>query len=310
MRKSFLILALALLVVSFALPGAAKSKMSLWDVYENFFVNAKYVDLSHTITPYMPIWEGFGQPEFYPTKCGVSNMGEWAHKGDVFNYKDHGFCCNAYFLPTDQMGTQLDVPAHFNPYGTTVEKIPATYVIRPLVVVDVHEQTAKEPDYQCQVKDIKAWEAEHGTIPEGSVVMIRSDHSKTWDNRKEFEAHLPGVSLEAVKYLHETRHVLFHGHECLDTDTTSNFASEAWILKQNYCQAEGVSDLWKVPATGALIAVGFPKFLGGTGCYVRYIAICPPDWKYGESIAENPGFPLPSFDKPLYYDKEKGYRVR
>jgi len=289
--------------------NAYGTKYPLWNVYYKYFENAKLVDLSHTITPYMVIWKGFGQPKFYPTKCGVEVPG-FAKKGDVFNYKDHGFCCNAYYLPTDQMGTQLDAPAHFNPYGTTQDKIPVTYVIRPLVVIDVHKQTEKDPDYECQISDIKAWEAKHGKIPAGSVVMIRSDWSKKWNDREAFEAHVPGICLEAVKFLHLQRHILFHGHECLDTDSTSNFASESWILHHNYTQAEGVTNLDKVPEAGALIAVGFPKFLGGTGSYARYIAICPPNWKYGVSIKENPGFPLPTYDKPLYYDETKGYRTR
>jgi len=309
MRKSFLILALALLVVSFALPGAARSKMGLWDVYENFFVNAKYVDLTHAITPDIPIWVGFGPTEFFPTKCG-RDMGDWASKGDVFNYEDHGFVATGYRFTTDQCGTQLDAPAHFYKFGATVDEYPATYCIRPLVVIDVHEQTEKEPAYHCNLADVKAWEDEHGAIPEGSVVMIRSDHSKKWENKEEFEAHLPGVNLDAIKYLHETRHILFHGHECLDTDTTGAMIGETWILHHNYCQAEGVSNLWMVPEAGALIAIGFPKLKGGVGGYARYIAICPPDWKYGESVAENMGAPLPEHKEPLRWDKEKGMRVR
>jgi len=271
MRKSFLILALVVFFVSFTLPGAARSKMSLWDVYENFFVNAKYVDLTHAITPDIPIWVGFGPTEFFPTRCG-RDMGDWASKGDVFNYEDHGFVATGYRFTTDQ--------------------------------------TEKEADYHCTLADVKAWEDEHGAIPEGSVVMVRSDQSKKWENKEEFEAHLPGVNLDAIKYLHETRHILFHGHECLDTDTTGAMIGETWILHHNYCQAEGVSNLWMVPEAGALIAIGFPKLKGGVGGYARYIAICPPDWKYGESVAENMGAPLPEHKKPLRWDKEKGMRVR
>jgi hypothetical protein len=31
---------------------------------------------------------------------------------------------------------------------------------------------------------------------------------------------IPGVGLDALKFLHEDRHILFHGHEPLDTDST------------------------------------------------------------------------------------------
>ena len=297
------------LVVLFAastLFGFAK-KPALWAIYDAHFANAKYVDLTHAFTPNIPVWAGFGHAKFKPCRAGIDWPG-YVSKGDVFEYEKHGFIATAYELPTDQYGTQLDPPAHFYPKGATIDQLPATYCIRPLVVIDVHEKVEKEPDYHCTLDDIKAWETKYGEIPEGSVVMIRSDQSKKWPT-KAFEEHLPGITLDALKYLHEERHILFHGHECLDTDTTGAMIGETWLLTHNYCQAEGVANLWMVPETGALIAVGYAKPMGGTGGYARYIAICPPDWEYGVSIDEAPGAPLPE-DNPLHWDEEKGMRVR
>jgi hypothetical protein len=74
-------------------------------------------------------------------------------------------------------------------------------------------------------------------------------------------------------------------------------------LHNNYCQAEGVMNLDKVPEAGALITIGFAKPQGGTGGYVRYIAICPQNWKYGVSVLESPGVPLPKQPYPLKRDK-------
>ena len=59
----------------------------------------------------------------------------------------------------------------------------------------------------------------------------------------------------------------------------------------------------------ALIAIGFPKFKGGVGGYARYIAICPPDWKYGVSVGEIPEAPLPKMDKKLRWDEKEGART-
>jgi kynurenine formamidase len=264
---------------------------TLWKVYDKYFTSAKYVDLTHAFSPTIPVWAGFGHAKFKPCRCGAEMPG-YAAKGEEFDYEKHGFIATAYELPTDQYGTQLDPPAHFNSKGATIDKLPATYCIRPLAVIDVHEKVEEEPDYHCTLEDIKAWEEKHGVIPEGSVVMIRSDQSKKWPT-KAFEEHLPGITLDALKYLHEERHILFHGHECLDTDTTGAMIGETWLLTNNYCQAEGVANLDKVPEAGALISIGYAKPEGGTGGYARYIAICPPDWKYGTSIAETPGVPLP-----------------
>ena len=42
----------------------------------------------------------------------------------------------------------------------------------------------------------------------------------------------PAEKRAAMKFLHEQRHILFHGHEPLDTDTTPNLEGEAWLLSR------------------------------------------------------------------------------
>lgn len=179
------------------------------------------------------------------------------------------------------------------------------------MVISIVDEVAKDPGYSLKVSDIKKWEAKHGRIPAGSVVMVRSDWSKEWPNpelatRKVF----PGVSLAALKFLHLKRHILFHGHETLDTDTTSTLVGEYWLMHHGYTQAEGVTNLDKVPATGCLVNIGYPKFKGGLGGYARYIAICPSDWKYGIKIGQVPEAPLAKNKKILQWDKKLGIRVR
>ena len=226
-------------------------------------------------------------------------------KGDVFTYEKHGFIASAYELTTDQYGTQLDPPAHFNPTGATISDLPPTYALRPLVVINVAPQVLKDENYHLQVSDITAWEKKHGRIPEGSVVMVRSDWSKKWGDAKRFgtKPH-PGVGLAALKLLHLERKILMHGHEPLDTDTTDNLEGENWLLKNNFAQAEGVNNLDKVPEKGALISIGYAKPLGGTGGFARYVAIAPSNWPHGVTVAEAPGAPLPVQPHPLKRDAD------
>jgi hypothetical protein len=58
------------------------------------------------------------------------------------------------------------------------------------------------------------------------------------------------------------------------------------------------------------VAIGYPKLGGGTGGYARYIAICPPDWKYGVAVGEVPEAPLARQQRPLHWDAKLGMRVR
>jgi kynurenine formamidase len=288
--------------------GAAEGK-SLWPVYESALKGAKYVDLTHTIKPNIPVWAGFAESTFAPARAG-SDIEGFAKKGDVYTYAKHGFEATEYGLRTDQLGTQLDPPAHWAPEYPALDELPATYAIRPLAVISIVDQVNANPNYALQVTDIEAWEKKHGRIPEGSVVFVRSDWSKAWpDPKLATLKEFPGVGLDALKFLHEQRKILFHGHEPLDTDSTPNLEGEHWLMHHGYTQAEGVANLDKAPETGALVIIGYPKFGGGLGGYARYIAVCPPDWPHGATIGPEDA-PLPKSEKPLHYDATAGMRVR
>ena len=274
----------------------------LWQVYDQAFKGAKYIDLTHTIRPDIPVWYGFGPSKFGPALNPKT--------GKPYSYKADGFEAMHYDLSTDQLGTQLDPPAHWAPEYPSIDELPPTYAVRPLVVISIVDQVKKDPGYQMRVSDIAAWEKAHGPVPAGSVVFIRSDWSKRW-NEKGIAANpvFPGVTLAALKFLHLERHILMHGHEPLDTDTTPTLEGEAWLMHHGYTQAEGVTHLDRVAETGCLVAIGYPKFKGGTGGYARYVAICPHDWKFGVTIGAGDA-PLPKSDHPLHWDPKAGTKVR
>jgi kynurenine formamidase len=296
------ILTVVTVLTALVLPCRAEMP-PLWHLYQQYLKEAKYVDLTHAIEPDSPVWKGFAPSEFLPSSVPET--------GQPYSYEKDGFVANAYRLSTDQLCTQLDPPAHWAPHFPAIDELPATYTLRPLVVIPMVRQVRSNPGYQLGVEDIVAWEKLHGAIPEGSVVFLRSDWHKRWKEPDFAGAKaFPGITLEALRYLHLQRRILFHGHEPLDTDTTPTLEGEAWLLHNGYAQAEGLANLDQVPETGALVAIGFAKFAGGTGGYARYIAICPPDWPYGVSVGEVPEAPLPRFHKPLRWDPERGRRVR
>ena len=74
---------------------------------------------------------------------------------------------------------------------------------------------------------------EHGEIPDGAVVMFRSDWHERWATQPDRynEKPFPGVALETAKYLREEKDIPFHGHEPLDTDTTAGLPIRRNVLK-------------------------------------------------------------------------------
>jgi kynurenine formamidase len=295
-----------------AFPAGAGAKPAhatgLWKVYERQLSRARYIDLTHTIAPTIPVWKGFGTSAFSPTVDPSTGL--------AYTYAKDGFEATSYQLATDQLGTQLDPPAHWAPEYPAIDELPATYAVRPLVVISIAKQVRTDPGYALRVSDVKAFEARHGRIPAGSVVMVRSDWSHKWTEdagaAKALAADpvFPGVSLAALKFLHLKRHILFHGHEPLDTDTTPTLEGEAWLMHHGYTQAEGVGDLKGVPSVGCLVSMGFPKLKGGLGGYARYIAICPPASTGRGVKVSGADAPLPRSDSPLHWDPALGYRTR
>jgi kynurenine formamidase len=283
--------------------NAADRAPGLWSLYEQRLREAKYIDLTHTITPDIPVWRGFGPSTFGPAVNPET--------GEPYSYEVQGFEATRYSLSTDQLGTQLDPPAHWAPEYPGIDELPPTYALRPLVVISIVDQVARDSGYALRVADVLAWEGRHGRVPAGSVVMVRSDWSKRWpDPALATESPFPGVSLEALQFLHEQRHILFHGHEPLDTDATPTLEGEHWLMHHGYAQAEGVANLDRVPEVGCLVTIGFAKFGGGLGGYARYIAICPPDSAYGVVVGEVPEAPLPRSDRELAWDPARGTRTR
>ena len=126
--------------------GDAAERDGLWAVYESALKGAKYVDLTHTITPDISVWAGFAASSFAPATAG-SDIEGFAKKGDIYTYATHGFEATEYRLRTDQLGTQLDPPAHWAPEYPAIDELPASYAIRPLVVISMVEQLKTNPNY-------------------------------------------------------------------------------------------------------------------------------------------------------------------
>jgi kynurenine formamidase len=255
------------------------------------------------LTPQIPVWRGFGPSFFEPAVDPAT--------GEPYTFAESGFEATAYRLSTDQFGTQLDPPAHWAPEFAAIDELPPTFAVRKLVVISIVRQVKRDFNYHLQVSDIRRFERRHGRIPAGSVVFVRSDWSKRWpDPVLTTLTEFPGVSLEALQFLHLKRDILFHGHEPLDTDSTPTLEGEAWLMHNGFAQAEGLADLSGVPATGCLLNMGFPRFGGGVGGFARYVAICPPDTERGVSIGELPEAPLQEYATPLHWDPALGMRVR
>jgi kynurenine formamidase len=246
------------------------AKMSLLEIYD-VMKKKHWVDLSHTFEPGIPHWPGFPNEEretLYYYDEGVGSRGSLG----VFIQR---------FCHVGQWGTHVDPPAHFIKGKRTVDQIGVQEMFLPLVVLDIHEKAAQNPDYAVTMEDVKAWEAKHGKIPEGCFVALRTDWSKRWPNdavmQNEDSAgvkHFPGWSMPVLKYLYDERKITASGHETADNGPVG-WDMEKYVLDTNHYQIELLTNLDQVPEFGALIVATFPKPKNGSGFPARVFAILP-----------------------------------
>ena len=228
----------------------------------------QFVDLTHSFSPATPVWSGFGEATF-SAACDPKTHQPYTIEHDGFR--------TTFYSMVGQYGTHVDPPAHFRSDGMTMDQIPLKQMILPLVVFDLTPLLGKDPNHALSVDDIGAWEKEHGRVPAGAFAALRTDMYRDWEsNPTRFKrSPFPAWSLAAIRFLFEERKVTAIGHESLDTDTTESMESETWILKQNHFQIEAMANLDKVPPTGAVIVVTWPKVEHGVGFPARAFAILP-----------------------------------
>src|SRR5437868_242713 len=268
--RGWLVIALSLLVSH---PAAAEP--SLLEI-QKILAGKKFVDLTQTFEPGIPKWKGFPDEK--------REVAYWYEKGR--GSLGEGFF-SEIFTHVGQWGTHVDPPAHFIKGLRTVDQIQPKEMILPLVLIDVHDECAKNSDYTLSIERLKKWEADHGQIPSTAFVAMRTDWSKRWPDAAKMDnkdakgvAHYPGWSLPALKFLYEERKITASGHETTDTDpgvatTKEDYSLETYILSTNHYQIELLANLDQVPEAGAIAVVSFPKPKGGSGFPARVFAILP-----------------------------------
>ncbi len=187
----------------------------------------------------------------------------------------------------EHTGTHYDAPIHWvsgkDFPNNTVDTIPADKFIAPAVVIDCSRETAANHDFVLTRSVLEAWEAAHGPIPAGCWVLLRTDWSKrsgaAYANMKEDGAHTPGPDPEAVRFLVEERDVLGFGTETIGTDAgqahhfTPPYPAHFYMHGKGRYGLQCLSNLDKLPATGAVIVSPPLKIQGGSGSPLRVLAL-------------------------------------
>src|SRR5918993_4396088 len=120
------------------------------------------VDLTHVFSPSLPVYPGYKPLQVRPR----------------FTIARDGFADNEMTFD-EHTGTHIDAPSHFVAGAVPADRIPVDRLIAPLVVISITARAAKDPDTLVSVDDLLRWEKQHGRMPAGALVAMRSG----WDER-------------------------------------------------------------------------------------------------------------------------------
>jgi kynurenine formamidase len=151
-------------------------------------------------------------------------------------------------------------------------------------VIDVTEDVARDPDFLLTVERLGAWEAEHGRIPPGAWVLLRTGWSRRADASAFINAladgpHSPGFDARTSQVLAEDRDVLGVGVETIGTDAGQAgtfdppFPNHAIMHGAGKFGLASLCHLDQLPPTGAIVIAAPLKIVNGSGSPLRVLAI-------------------------------------
>ena len=239
------------------------------------------VDLTQPLGPATPV---IGLPPIFGASPGVTI--------DVISrYDDRG---PAWYWNTlrfgEHTGTHFDAPIHWvtgrDLPGNACDTIPPRRFIGPACVIDVTGDVETNVDFLLTAQRIEAWEREHGAIPAGAWVLLRTGWSARTDpaaflNVAADGPHSPGFDADASRLLAHARDVLGVGVETIGTDAGQAAAFDPPFPNHTIMHGAGkfglasLCNLDQLPPTGAIVIAAPLKIVNGSGSPVRVLAITP-----------------------------------
>lgn len=232
------------------------------------------VDLTHAFDENTVYWPTSPSRFRLDTLSHGETEGGWFYSAFAISAPEHG-------------GTHLDAPVHFAEGGATADEVELERLIGPAVVIDVSAEAQQDRDFLLGRQHIEAWEAEHGRIPDGAIVLLRTGWDRFWPNARTYlgsdrpgdasDLHFPGFAPEAARFLTESRAVSAVGIDAasIDHGPSRDFAAHRILAAAGVPALENLAGLDRLPATGATLIALPIKVAGGSGGPVRAVALVP-----------------------------------
>ncbi len=239
----------------------------------------RVVDLTQPLGPATPV---IGLPPIFAASPGVTIevISEYDSSGPAWYW-------NTLRLG-EHTGTHFDAPIHWitgkDLADNACDSIPARRFVGPACVIDVTSDVSANPDFLLTRGRIETWESEHGRIPPGAWLLLRTGWSARTDpvaflNVAADGPHSPGFDADASRMLAYERDVLGVGVETIGTDAGQAGGFDPPFPNHTIMHGAGkfglasLCNLDQLPPTGAIVIAAPLKIVRGSGSPVRVIAI-------------------------------------
>ena len=241
----------------------------------------RIVDLTQTLSPEFPqivLPPEMGQA--WPFR--IEETSRYDERGPAWYWNN--FSCS------EHTGTHFDAPIHWisgmHLPDASTDTIPPAHFIAPACVLDCSREAAADADFLLTIDFLRNWEKQHGRIPPGAWILMRTDWSKRTDpvayqNLDETGQHTPGPDPTAVRFLVDERRVLGFGSEAIGTDAGQAFHLKPPYPCHYYMHGSGryglqcLTNLDLLPATGSVVFAAPLKIKQGSGSPLRVLALVP-----------------------------------
>jgi kynurenine formamidase len=188
----------------------------------------------------------------------------------------------------EHIGTHVDAPIHWatGRDGKDVAQIDPARLLGPAVVLDVSAEAAADPDFLVDVPHIRAWESEHGALPKGGWLLVRTGWDSRSQDRDSFlnkdeqgHPHSPGFTVGCAQWIGEESALSGVGVETVGIDAGAAggqqppFPAHHFLLGNDKYGLTSLRNLAQLPPVGAALIVAPLPIVGGTGSPARVFAL-------------------------------------
>jgi kynurenine formamidase len=228
-----------------------------------------------TDTPLLELPEQFGQTARFELEL----ISRYDDAGPAWYWNN--------FRTGEHTGTHFDAPIHWvtGRDGEDIASVPPRNLVGPAAVLDFSAEASENPDFLVEIDHIKAWEKQHGPLPDRGWLLVRTGWDARAHSQDEFlnadenGPHTPGLSAQCAQWVAVESPVIGMGVETVGSDAGAAASFDPMFPCHSFMHGAGkygltqLRNLDRLPPTGAVLIATPLRIVNGSGSPARVLAL-------------------------------------